>query len=110
MDQGRAHPLTGEAPNQPLAWLRRRWGKAAAPRGCRGVCNHRHLRARGFLIRPNFLILITDQQRYRRHWPDDPGWLRELAPNDAELARSGLSFRNAFCNTAMCSPGASRGG
>jgi choline-sulfatase len=48
--------------------------------------------------------LITDQQRYRRHWPDDPCWLRELAPNDAELARTGLSFRNAFCNTAMCSP------
>jgi arylsulfatase A-like enzyme len=25
-------------------------------------------------------------------------------PNDAELARTGLTFRNAFCNTAMCSP------
>jgi arylsulfatase A-like enzyme len=25
-------------------------------------------------------------------------------PNDAELARTGLVFRNAFCNTAMCSP------
>ena len=25
-------------------------------------------------------------------------------PNDAELARTGLSFTNAFCNTAMCSP------
>ncbi len=25
-------------------------------------------------------------------------------PNDAELARTGLSFKNAFCNTAMCSP------
>jgi len=56
------------------------------------------------LIRPNLLILITDQQRYRRHWPDDAGWLRDLTPNDAELARTGLSFRNAFCNTAMCSP------
>jgi choline-sulfatase len=53
---------------------------------------------------PNILLLITDQQRYPRHWPDDPGWLRELMPNDAELARTGLTFRNAFCNTAMCSP------
>jgi choline-sulfatase len=53
---------------------------------------------------PNFLILITDQQRASRHWPDDPGWLRELMPNDAELRNTGLSFRNAFCNTAMCSP------
>ena len=25
-------------------------------------------------------------------------------PNDAELARTGLTFNNAFCNTAMCSP------
>ncbi len=25
-------------------------------------------------------------------------------PNDAELARTGLRFRNGFCNTAMCSP------
>ena len=28
-----------------------------------------------------------------RHWPDEPGWLRELMPNDAELARTGLRFR-----------------
>ncbi|HSD23473.1 MAG TPA: sulfatase-like hydrolase/transferase [Solirubrobacterales bacterium] len=53
---------------------------------------------------PNFLVLITDQQRAPRHWPDEPGWLSELMPNDAELRRTGLSFRNAFCNTAMCSP------
>jgi choline-sulfatase len=53
---------------------------------------------------PNILLLITDQQRYPRHWPDSAGWLRELMPNDAELARTGLTFRNAFCNTAMCSP------
>ncbi len=39
-----------------------------------------------------------------RHWPEQPGWLDELMPNDAELARTGLSFSNAFCNTAMCSP------
>src|SRR5687767_16037979 len=25
-------------------------------------------------------------------------------PNDAELARTGLSFTNAFCNTCMCTP------
>ncbi len=54
--------------------------------------------------RPNILLLITDQQRRPRHWPDDPGWLRELMPNEAELSRTGLSFRQGFCNTAMCSP------
>jgi choline-sulfatase len=53
---------------------------------------------------PNLLVLITDQQRAPRHWPEDPGWLRELMPNDSELAGTGLSFRNGFCNTAMCSP------
>ena len=53
---------------------------------------------------PNILLLITDQQRYPRHWPDDPGWLRDLTPNDRALAATGLTFRNAFCNTAMCSP------
>ncbi len=54
--------------------------------------------------RPNVLLLITDQQRQPRHWPDEPGWLRELMPNGAELARTGLSFNNGFCNSAMCSP------
>jgi arylsulfatase A-like enzyme len=53
---------------------------------------------------PNLLLLITDQQRRPRHWPDDPAWLRDLMPNEAELARTGLSFGTAFCNTAMCSP------
>ncbi|MGZ5315728.1 MAG: sulfatase-like hydrolase/transferase, partial [Solirubrobacterales bacterium] len=53
---------------------------------------------------PNILLLITDQQRQPRHWPDDPGWLRELTPNDHALAATGLTFDNAFCNTAMCSP------
>jgi arylsulfatase A-like enzyme len=53
---------------------------------------------------PNILLVITDQQRYPRHWPQDPGWLGELMPNEAELARTGLTFTNAFCNTAMCSP------
>jgi choline-sulfatase len=53
---------------------------------------------------PNVLLLITDQQRYPRHWPDDPGWLRDLTPNDHRLEATGLRFRSAFCNTSMCSP------
>jgi arylsulfatase A-like enzyme len=54
--------------------------------------------------RPNLILLITDQQRYPQHWPDEPGWLAELMPNDTELARTGLSFTQAFCNTCMCTP------
>ncbi len=58
----------------------------------------------GSAVRPNVLLLITDQQRQPRHWPDEPGWLPELMPNGAELSRTGLTFSNGFCNTAMCSP------
>jgi choline-sulfatase len=54
--------------------------------------------------RPNLLVLITDQQRYPRHWPGGAGFVRELMPADAELARTGLSFTRAFVNTCMCSP------
>ncbi len=53
---------------------------------------------------PSFLLLITDQQRRPRHWPEESGWLQSLMPGDAELARTGITFDNAFCNTAMCSP------
>ncbi|HEX6117751.1 MAG TPA: sulfatase-like hydrolase/transferase [Solirubrobacterales bacterium] len=56
------------------------------------------------MSQPNIVLLITDQQRYPRHWPDDPSFVRDLAPNDAELARTGLSFRHGFTNTSMCSP------
>jgi arylsulfatase A-like enzyme len=55
-------------------------------------------------LRPNFLILITDQQRAPRHWPDEPGWADALMPADAELRRTGLTFTDATCNTCMCTP------
>jgi choline-sulfatase len=53
---------------------------------------------------PNLVLLVTDQQRFPMHWPDEPGWLADLAPNDAELARTGLTFTHAFVNSCMCSP------
>ena len=53
---------------------------------------------------PNLVLLITDQQRAPQHWPEDPSWLDELTPNDAELRRTGMSFTRAFTATAMCSP------
>src|SRR5712691_1788973 len=53
---------------------------------------------------PNILLLITDQQRYPCYWPEDPGWLRELTPNQHQLEETGLRFDRAFCNTSMCSP------
>ncbi len=53
---------------------------------------------------PNLILLITDQQRQPQHWPEDPAWLEELTPNDAELRRTGMTFTRAFTATAMCSP------
>jgi len=53
---------------------------------------------------PNLLLLITDQQRYPCHWPEISGWLRDLTPNQHELAETGLTFHRAFTNTSMCSP------
>lgn len=54
--------------------------------------------------RPNLVLLITDQQRAPMHWPGEPGWLDALAPHDAELRRTGLTFTTACTATAMCSP------
>ena len=54
--------------------------------------------------KPNILLLVTDQQRQPRHWPDEPGWAKQLMPNDAELARTGITFTQGFCNASMCSP------
>ncbi|MCW2995903.1 MAG: sulfatase-like hydrolase/transferase [Conexibacter sp.] len=53
---------------------------------------------------PNLILLVTDQQRAPQHWPEDPAWLDELMPHDAELRRTGMSFSRAFIPTAMCSP------
>ena len=54
--------------------------------------------------RPNLILLLTDQQRQPQHWPEDPAWLERLAPNDAELRRTGMTFTHAFTASAMCSP------
>jgi choline-sulfatase len=53
---------------------------------------------------PNLILLVTDQQRAPQHWPDEPGWLDALMPNDAELRRTGMTFTRAFIPSAMCSP------
>ncbi len=54
------------------------------------------------VTRPNILILLTDQERHSRHWPE--GWAETNLPNHARLAANGLTFRRAYCNAAMCSP------
>lgn len=53
---------------------------------------------------PNLLLILTDQQRRPRHWPDDPEWLEQLMPADTELARTGVTFTEACAASCMCSP------
>lgn len=53
---------------------------------------------------PNLLLIITDQQRYPMHWPEDREWLDGLMPADAELARTGVTFEEACIASCMCSP------
>ena len=53
---------------------------------------------------PNLLLIITDQQREPMHWPEDEGWVGRLLPAEAELRRTGASFRNACAASCMCSP------
>lgn len=52
--------------------------------------------------RPNIVLILTDQERYPQWWPE--GWAETNLPNRQRLVNNGLSFRHAFCNSAMCSP------
>lgn len=52
--------------------------------------------------RPNFLIIVTDQERAPCHWP--AGWAEANLPHRTRLAANGLTFRRAYCNSTMCSP------
>src|SRR5688500_4111304 len=52
-------------------------------------------------LRPNIIIIMTDQERYPRHWP--AGWADANLPNRKRIADKGLAFTRAFCNSCMCS-------
>lgn len=52
--------------------------------------------------RPNVLLIMTDQERYPQHWP--AGWAAANLPNRQRLVDQGLSFRQAYCVSSMCSP------
>jgi choline-sulfatase len=50
----------------------------------------------------NVLIFITDQQRKTMHFPAH--WEKKNLPGMTRLKRHGVTFENAFCNAAMCTP------
>ncbi len=55
-----------------------------------------------FPQKPNIVVIITDQERRPMYWPQ--GWAEQNLPNGKRIADHGLSFDQAVCNTAMCSP------
>lgn len=50
----------------------------------------------------NVIVLIIDQMRMIQDFP--PGWMEENMPGLSRLAANGLTFTEATCNAAMCSP------
>jgi len=52
--------------------------------------------------KPNFVIIITDQERYPMHWPE--GWADKHLPERKRLADTGMSFTHCHTITNMCSP------
>ncbi len=55
-----------------------------------------------FTQNPNILILMTDQQRAFRNFPET--WITKNLPNFTRLQRNGMTFTNAICNASRCSP------
>ncbi len=58
--------------------------------------------AAGLPEHPNIVLILTDQERFPRHWPN--GWADENLPHRKRLADTGITFTKAFCNSCMCSP------
>jgi choline-sulfatase len=56
----------------------------------------------GLSERPNFLIILTDQERQHTHWPE--GWTDKHVPSWSRLKKHGVTFTNAYCSSSMCSP------
>jgi len=53
--------------------------------------------------KPNFLFIITDQERSPQHWPEN--WANySTMPGRKALIDNGIQFTRAFCNTSMCTP------
>jgi arylsulfatase A-like enzyme len=52
--------------------------------------------------KPNFMIVITDQQSGNPYWPE--GWEEENLPAMRRLRANGVSFNRAYTNSCTCSP------
>src|SRR5581483_5227786 len=53
-------------------------------------------------VRPNIVVLMTDQERHHAHWP--AGWVEKNLPSWTRLRRNGLYFNRAYTAASQCSP------
>ena len=75
---------------------------AAGLLGCQGRSPRKADGAPGY-ARPNFLVLISDDQRWDQLSSADQPIIPELrTPNLDGLAQKGVSFRNAFVTSPVC--------
>jgi choline-sulfatase len=51
---------------------------------------------------PNIIVLMTDQERHHRHWPE--GWAEKNLPSLQRFKRHGLYFQRAYTAVSQCSP------
>lgn len=73
----------------------------AEPNHRSGVTPREHPTARS-MAGMNVVLFVTDQDRAIQHFP--PGWSESNLPGLTRLQRHGVTFRNAFTNSCMCSP------
>lgn len=52
--------------------------------------------------KPNFMIVITDQQSGKPYWPE--GWEEKNLPAMRLLKENGITFNRAYTNSCTCSP------
>lgn len=52
--------------------------------------------------KPNFMIVITDQQSGKPYWPE--GWEEKNLPAMRRLKENGVTFNRAYTNSCTCSP------
>src|SRR5215470_11603087 len=52
--------------------------------------------------KPNFMIVITDQQSGHPYWPE--GWEDANLPAMRRLKENGITFNRAYTNSCTCSP------
>jgi len=75
---------------------------AAAGAAEEGAALESEILSNGSWHKPNIILLITDQERYPRDWPE--GWADANLPNRRRLAKHGLTFTNACTAASACTP------